>query len=143
VTETGKVISMSRAYKKLSDAALATSSGSLSSLSKSDAGESEEGNVRLAKDHIEGAENSEYVDSSEEDLDDTSSEDEALSSKSSPEKPRGRQQESVSSSRYGDWSGKKGPGPPLSPSPSRAGALSLLAELEEERRCSFSLSLAQ
>ncbi|KKA20015.1 Universal stress protein family domain protein [Rasamsonia emersonii CBS 393.64] len=143
VTGTGKVINMDRAYKKLSDAALATSSGSLSSLSKNDAaresggsGESlaDDANVRLPKDSTESAENSECVDTSEDEVDDTSSEDEALSSKSSPEKPRGRQKSTdpVSSPTQGDWSGKKGPPPPPT-SPSRAGPLSLLAELEEER----------
>jgi hypothetical protein len=130
---------MDHAYVKLSDAALAKSNTSLSSLSKADAGGGgeAEGNVRLAKDKVESAdENSEFVDSSEDEADETSSEEESHDIRKGPE-PRGRRKEKAETSPApppGGWSGKRGPGPPPPGSPARPTALSLLHELEEEGR---------
>lgn len=84
VTDNGKVIDMDHAYKRLSNAALSRSRGSLavlhsrgsSSREQGESGESlgEEGDVRLEKDHYGDDENgSEAVETSEEEVDDTSS----------------------------------------------------------------------
>lgn len=75
VTDNGKLIDMDSAYKRLSDTALAGSSGSLSNLARGSAESiSEDGDVRLEKDYIEGGENgSGTIDTSEEEIDDTSS----------------------------------------------------------------------
>ncbi|KAL2008640.1 hypothetical protein VTN00DRAFT_6834 [Thermoascus crustaceus] len=84
VTDNGKVIDMDHAYKRLSNAALSRSGGSLailhsrnsSSREQGESGESlgEEGDVRLEKDHYGDEENgSEAVETSEEEVDDTSS----------------------------------------------------------------------
>jgi hypothetical protein len=130
---------MDRAYVKLSDAALANSETSLSSLSNPDPsgrGETED-DSRLPKDKVESAdENSEFVESSEEEADETSSEDEQHDIRKGPE-TRGRRKEKAETSPApppGGWSGKRGPGPALPGSPARPTALSLLHELEEEGR---------
>ncbi|KAJ9198921.1 hypothetical protein DTO166G4_3739 [Paecilomyces variotii] len=75
VTDNGKLIDMDRAYTRLSDTALAGSSGSLSNLARGSVESvSEDGDVRLEKDYIEGGENgSGTIDTSEEEIDDTSS----------------------------------------------------------------------
>ncbi|KAJ9294673.1 hypothetical protein DTO271G3_6593 [Paecilomyces variotii] len=75
VMDNGKLIDMDRAYTRLSDTALAGSSGSLSTLTRGSVESvSEDGDVRLEKDYIEGGENgSGTIDTSEEEIDDTSS----------------------------------------------------------------------
>lgn len=90
VTETGKVIDMDHAYRRLSNTALSKYGGSLSSRfakERADSGESlsETGEPRLEKDDY-GEGGSEAIDTSDDDEDDSSSGDDDFSS----EIPRGR-----------------------------------------------------
>ena len=112
VTDSGKVINMDRAYKKLSDAAIAKSGGSFPTVTSTESAgfdrfagvESEEAS-RLAKDHVLVDDGDEAAVESSDDDDDQSSEDETWRSEAA--RGRGRRQEGSASSG-GDWYDSEG-----------------------------------
>lgn len=153
ITETGKVIDMNNAYRRLSDAALLKSGGELSTLPANSAssrirlatGEtlSPSGEVRLQKDYYENEDEEDALESSDDELQTGSSADEAWGQSGTRGRKRSRRRKGLDEgdSNADDSEGDVTSIKEGSVGMGRAGrprkAKSLLAAAEEERTPCF------
>lgn len=147
VTDSGKLIDMDHAYRRLSDAALLKSGGSLSGVpsqniatrERVDSGESlsPRGGIRLQKDYYEPKHENESVVESSDDADEPSSADDEWMSDASRGRRRSRKKGSSSSANDGEESEERNTTLGMGRASGPRKVKSLMAAAEEERKCKW------